>query len=113
MSSGHPTDADREAAARPLLAQALAALHAGDMGRFAGLMRDDATWLSSDGRFSGADAAGHARTFAASDRWWAEPQQKGAHAVLRWGSSEGDIPAAGALVLETRAGAIVLVCEVP
>jgi hypothetical protein len=111
---GHPSDAEREARSAPALAEALRALGAGDAAAFAALLRDDAAWLGPEGRFEGAGAAAQARRFASggAGRWWADPQPKGAHAVLRWGGVEG-AGAHGALVVEVRGDRLVLVCEVP
>lgn len=111
---GHPTDADREAAVRPVLAEVLTALAHNDGEAFAALLREDAAWLHAEGREDGPAAAERARTFApGAQRWWADPQLKGAHAVLRWGGADGGGAETGALVLEMRAGAVVLVVEVP
>jgi len=44
-------------------------------------------------------------------REWADPQLKGAHAVLRWADADGG--ARGALVVEVRGEQLVLVCEAP
>jgi hypothetical protein len=111
---GHPTDADREEGARDVLLAALTTLTAGDGAGFAALLRDDAAWLSAEGRTDGAEAAETARRFATGlSRWWSEPQQKGAHAVLRWAATEEDMTGHGALVVETRGGRIVFVAEVP
>lgn len=114
MGDGHPTDEDREEGARQVLGAAVRALGAGDGPGFAALLRDDAVWLASDGRSDGPAAAEVARRFATGlVRWWAEPQQKGAHAVLRWASTEDVSEGHGALVVETRGGRIVFVAEVP
>lgn len=111
---GHPTDADREQSVRPVLADVVSALTRGDGEAFAALLRGDAAWLHAEGRADGPDAAERARTFApGAQRWWADPQLKGAHAVLRWGGADGIGAEDGALVLELRAGAVVLVVEVP
>jgi hypothetical protein len=109
----HPADHEREAAARPALAALIAALETHNIDALSGLLREDAAWLSADGTSEGPAARRRARGFAAEHlgRRWADPQQRGAHAVLRWGASDGG--AIGALVVEVRAGQIVLVCEVP
>lgn len=91
QAARHPTDDEREAAVRPALAALLRALETLDGPAFAELLRDDAAWLAGDGRADGADAALRAREFLAADagRRWADPQQRGAHAVLRWGARDG------------------------
>ena len=109
---GHPSDEEREARAAPVLERLVGALAASDAAGAAGVLRDDACWLSSRGRHEGEDAAARARAFAARARAWADPQQKGAHAVLRWTATDGGGDA-GALVVETRGAHVVLVCEVP
>ena len=106
---GHPTDEEREARARGVLTTLRAALEACDGDGVAATLRADACWLAADGRHEGPDAGAHARGFAGAPRTWADLQQKGAHAVLRW-SGAG---AAGALVVEARGDRIVLVAEAP
>jgi hypothetical protein len=109
----HPTDTERAAAARPTLAALLRALGADDADGVAALLRDDAVWLGPDGRAEGEDARRRARAFCTDGlgRRWTDPQQHGAHAVLRWGSLHTG--ALGALVIEIRGDAVVLVCEAP
>jgi len=108
---GHPTDEEREARTRGVLTTLRAALEAGDGDGVAATLRADACWLAPDGRHEGADAAAHARRFALPERRWAELQQKGAHAVLRWDGGADGGP--GALVVEARGDRIVLVAEAP
>jgi len=109
----HPTNADREAAARPTVAALLRALEMRDPAGLAALLRDDAAWLSAEGTDAGAAARTRARAFFADDqgRRWADAQQHGAHAVLRW--ADTDTGAVGALMVEIRGAAVVLVCEAP
>lgn len=109
---GHPTDADREERVRPLLGRVVSALVAGEGDAFAATLRTDAAWLDADGTAVGDGAGDRARAFAAEGgRAWGEPQRKGAHAVLRWTS--GDDGTRGALVLEMRADAVVMVVRTP
>jgi hypothetical protein len=109
----HPTDADREATARPIVAALLRALETRDPDAMAALLRADAAWLWGEGTDAGDAARGRARAFFTDDqgRRWADPQQRGAHTVLRWGDTATG--AVGALVVEIRGGRIVFVCEVP
>jgi len=109
----HPTDAERAAAARPTVAALLRALETRDPGAMGVLLREDATWLSSEGSETGPAALHRARAYFSDDqgRRWADPQQSGAHAVLRWGDTNSG--GVGALVVEVRGGKVVLVCEVP
>ncbi len=111
MSAGHPTDADRERRSAPVVAAALEALHHADGAALAGLLRDDVAWLGPEGRADGADAVAAAHRVAVAGREWADPQLKGAHAVLRWADADGG--ARGALVVEVRGEQLVLVCEAP
>jgi hypothetical protein len=109
----HPTIAEREAAARPTVAAVVRALAMRDPDAMAALLRDDVAWLSGDGTEDGDDALRRARAYFADDqgRRWADPQQRGAHAVLRWGDTNSG--AVGALVVEVRGDRVVIVCEVP
>jgi hypothetical protein len=78
------------------------ALQEGDAGGAAEHVREDAVWLGPEGRVDGAKAVlGRLTEAAAVDGWDPEPQQHGAHGVLRCPG--------GALVVETRRGLIVLV----
>jgi hypothetical protein len=89
------------------------ALEHRDAAGLAGLLRDDVVWLSSEGALAGDAAATRARGYFADDRGrlWADPQQHGAHAVVRWADS--DLGGVGALVVEIRGDRVVLVCEAP
>jgi hypothetical protein len=118
VGRGHPTDADREDANAPTVAAALVAARAGDGAAFAQLLADHGAWLASSGRADGplAAVASAERALsqpAGSRREWAEPQLKGAHAVLRYSDRRDGALTHGALVLEARAGRIVLVAEAP
>lgn len=108
---GHPSDADRERRSAPVVAAALGALKRADGPALAALLRDDVAWLGPDGRADGPDAALAAHRVAVAGREWADPQLKGAHAVLRWADADGG--ARGALVVEVRGEHLVLVCETP
>ncbi len=109
----HPTDIEREASARPTLGALISALESHDGQALSGLLRDDAVWLFGEGRADGPAARQRARVFCSEHlgRRWADPQQQGAHAVLRWGAIEGG--RIGALIVEVRGGQLVLICEVP
>jgi hypothetical protein len=118
VSRGHPTDADREHATAETVAAAHAAARRGDGVALAQMLADHGVWLSADGRADGpADAVrfAEAAVMAQPDahREWAEPQLRGAHSVLRYVERRGDASRAGALVLEARAGRLVLVIEAP
>jgi hypothetical protein len=109
----HPTDHERAEAARPAVIALVQALAHRDPTALAALLRDDAVWLTGDGTVAGDEAIRRARAYFADDRGrvWADPQQHGAHAVLRW--AEIDAGHVGALVVEMRGGPVVLICEVP
>ena len=64
-------------------------------------------WLGVDGRADGSEAvlARLAGVAAEAEGWDPEPQQHGAHGVLRPAGGRSG----GALVVETRRGLIVLV----
>ncbi len=118
MSRGHPTDADREQASAETVAAALTAARRGDAASLAQMLADHGVWLSATGRAEGpSDAAAFAAaalTLAPrAHREWAEPQLRGAHSVLRYVENDGEVFRAGALVLEARAGRLVLVVEAP
>jgi ketosteroid isomerase-like protein len=104
-AGGHPSDADREAGARPVLEAVLAASTSRDRAALAASYAEDVVWLDADGAVRGRDAAAdrHA-AIAAEASGWGPLQQKGAHAVLRW-SGEGG--ARGAIVVEVRRERII------
>jgi ketosteroid isomerase-like protein len=101
---GHPSDADREAAARPVLEAVLAATMAGDRGALAACYAEDVVWLDAGGAVRGREAAAdrHAAVAAGASQW-APLQQKGAHAVLRWTGPDGAV----AIVVEVRRERII------
>lgn len=109
--AGHPTDADREAAARPVLDAVLAASAAADGDALAALYDEDASWLGPEGTARGRDAAAERHlVIATRATGWSEPQQKGAHAVLRWArvAADGSEEERGAIVVEVRRERIIL-----
>ena len=104
-AGGHPSDADREAAARPVLEAVLAATRAGDREALAACYAEDAVWLDAEGAARGRDAAaGRHAAAAAGASEWAALQQKGAHAVLRWTGAGTE---RGAIVVEVRRERII------
>lgn len=107
--AGHPTDAQREADALPVLLAAVGAARARDAAGLRAAYADDAVWLAPDGHAVGADAAA-VRHLAVAERAasWDEPQQQGAKAALRW---TGDGGAHGAVVVEVRRGRIIFAAE--
>jgi hypothetical protein len=118
VSRGHPTDADREQANAETVAAALAAARGGDAAGLARMLADHGVWLSATGRAEGPSAAAAFAEAALmlaprAHREWAEPQLRGAHSVLRYVENDGEAGHAGALVLEARAGRLVLVIEAP
>jgi ketosteroid isomerase-like protein len=104
-AGGHPSDSDREAAARPVLEAVLAATMAGDRGALAACYAEDVVWLDAGGAARGREAAADRHTAAAAGASeWAPLQQKGAHAVLRWTGAGRE---RGAIVVEVRRERII------
>ena len=105
MAGGHPSDADREEAARPALTALLDAARARDAAALSALYREDVSWLADGATLEGPAAAAAAHMgIAARATSWDEPQQQGARAVLRWSGADGE---RGAVVVEVRRGMIV------
>jgi ketosteroid isomerase-like protein len=103
-AGGHPSDADREAAALPVLEAAIAAARDRDAAALLAVYDDDAVWLADGETVRGGAAAAerHLAVATAADGW-ADAQQHGARAALRW--SAGD--ARGAIIVEVRRGRII------
>jgi ketosteroid isomerase-like protein len=107
--AGHPTDAEREAGALPVLLAVVGAARAGDADTLRRSYADDAVWLAPGGTLHGAgDAAARHLEIAAAADAWDEPQQQGAKAALRWRGAGG---ATGAVVVEVRRGRIIFAAE--
>jgi ketosteroid isomerase-like protein len=108
--AGHPTDAQREADALPVLLAVVGAARAGDADTLRQSYADDAVWLAPGETLRGGDAAA-ARHLAIAERAqaWDEPQQQGAKAVLRWTGGGGGTR--GAVVVEVRRGRIIFAAE--
>lgn len=105
MAGGHPSDSDREEAARPALVALTAAATAADRAALAALYRDDVVWLSDGQKLYGRDAAADRHlALAEGVLTWDQPQQQGARAVLRWSRADGG---RAALVVEVRGGQVV------
>lgn len=105
VAGGHPSDADREEAARPALTALLEASRARDAGALTALYRDDVSWLADGATLEGAEAAvARHMEIAGRATAWDAPQQRGARAVLRWSGDDG---ARGAIVVELRRGLVV------
>ncbi len=109
MAGGHPSDADRERSALPVLTAAIEAAGERDADALAACYDDDAVWLAGDGLARGADAVARHREIAASASEWEAPQQHGARAVLRWvhRGDDGAVDARGAIVVEVRRERII------
>ena len=104
MPGGHPSDADREEAALPVLTAALRAARDRDALALREAYSDDAVWLAPEGTLRGGDTAAAAHlAVAGGAEAWDEPQQQGAKAVLRWTAAAGR----GAVVVEVRRGRII------
>ena len=107
MSSagGHPSDADRERDALPVLESVLEASRSRDLARLAELYDEDAVWLAADATVRGrAGALERHAAIAVRAVEWASPQQHGARAALRWVDGEGRV---AAIVVEVRRGRII------
>ena len=106
---GHPTDAERERDALPVLDAVLEASRARDFGALAELYDEDVVWLAPDVTVRGRAAAleRHARVASRAVEW-SSPQQSGARAALRWVDGQGRV---AALVVEVRRGHIVFAAE--
>lgn len=104
-AGGHPSDADRERDALPVLEAVLEASRARDIAALAELYDDDVVWLAPDVTVRGRAAAleRHAQ-IAARAVEWSSPQQHGARAALRWVDGTGRV---SALVVEVRRGRII------
>ena len=104
MTGRHPSDADRERGALPVLTAAVRAAHDRDLAALRELYADDAVWLDPAGTVRGGDeaAAAHLR-IAERAGAWSPPPQQGAKAALRWTSPD----ATGAIVVEVRRGRII------
>lgn len=106
----HPSDADRERAALPVLEELLRALREDDEAALAACYDEDVAWLDETGTLRGREAAVAAhRRIAGPDVRWAAPQQQGARAVLRWRRPAGDGAREdrGAVVVEVRRERVV------
>jgi len=100
MTSGHPSDADREAAAAPTVDRVAAAIAAGDADVLAGCFSEGGVCLSDSERIQGRPAiAAHLRAALRGPVDVTRRQQHGAHAVVGWDG--------GLCVLEIRRGEIV------
>jgi ketosteroid isomerase-like protein len=104
-AGGHPSDADRAEAARPVLEELLRAVRAGDADAIGACVDEDVVWLDAARTAQGRpQAVGHLLGVAGPGAEWAAPQQHGAHAILRWTAADGS---AGGLVVEVRRGRVV------
>lgn len=100
MSSGHPSDADREKAAAPVVDRVVAAIAAGDAGVLAECFSEGGVCLADVDRIEGRNAiAAHLPAVLEGPADVTRRQQHGAHAVLGWDG--------GLCVLEIRRDEIV------
>jgi hypothetical protein len=104
-AGGHPTDADREHDALPVLEAVLEASRGRDIGALAELYDDAVVWLAPDATVRGrAGALERHAQIAARAVEWSSPQQHGARAALRWVDGAGRV---SAIVVEIRRGRII------
>lgn len=100
MSSGHPSDADREKAAAPVVDRVVAAIAVGDADALAECFSEGGVCLADADRIEGRDAiAAHLAVALKGPADVTRRQQHGAHAVLGWDG--------GLCVLEVRSAEIV------
>ena len=79
----HPSDEDRARETAPLVAEAAAALAAGDRVRLLAVLREDVTWIGPAGARTGpAEATAAMLASVAGAHAWRPPVQVGATAVL-------------------------------
>lgn len=111
MAPGHPTNADREESARPVIERFMAAAVAGSVPDAVACLAEDVEWLLPDGRVSGREAAEalmRSVGLPAGTIRWERVQQHGAHAVLGWIAEDGTGQLVrGTTVVEIRRGVIV------
>jgi ketosteroid isomerase-like protein len=110
----HPTDSERARGAAPVLRALLAAAAADDPAALGDLYREDVAWLDATGTALGREeAVRRHRAIAARADAWAEPQQHGAKAVLRWArrGADGAPEERGALVVEVRRDRVIFVAS--
>ncbi|MEW6583188.1 MAG: nuclear transport factor 2 family protein [Actinomycetota bacterium] len=112
---GHPSDADREEAAAPVVARFADALTAGDEAALAACYAESCVVLVDGARLDGRAAAARHHAAAAerlqglASRRVTRRQQHGAHAVVGWVGWDGDGRPAGTglSTLEIRRGEVV------
>jgi len=93
----------------------LGAAREGDEEGLAACYDEDVAWLDETGTRRGRTGAlARHREIAAGGAEWAEPQQQGARAVLRWSrpAAPGTPGARGAIVVEVRRGGVVFAAAV-
>lgn len=114
MTTAHSTDADRSAAAAPVLEALMAALRANDLEAVARCYHPDVPWLDEAGIHHGRGTAqARHRHISLRATEWEDPQQQGSKAVLRWirRGLGGAVQARGAIVIEIIDGQVVFAAE--
>ena len=116
MTGGrHPSDADREQAAAPLVDRFVGALDANDVHELKACYAEGCVLLAEDGTVEGRDRIG-AHSSDLTDRFpgvarrsVVRRQQHGAHAVIGWEGRDADgaVVVRGTSVLEIRRGQVV------
>lgn len=100
VSSGHPSDADRERLAAPVVDRVVAAVEAGDASALAAAFAEGCVCLADDRRLEGrSEIAPWLAEVLTSPAKVVRRQQQGAHSVVGWDG--------GALVLEIRRAEVV------
>ena len=114
----HPSDADRERAAAPVIERYRVAVTSGDDDALLAVLAAGCVWLAESGRLDGPDAV-VAHHLARRSAWpsdarleWTRAQPHGAHAALAWrvGANDAEVER-GLVVLEVRRDAVVFGAE--
>jgi hypothetical protein len=114
----HPSDADRERAAAPVIERYRAAVTSGDADALGAVIAAGCVWLAESGRLDGPEAV-VAHHLARRSAWpgdarleWIRAQPHGAHAALAWRVRAGGADVEqGLVVVEVRRDAVVFAAE--
>jgi hypothetical protein len=102
VSTGHPTDADRERLAVPVVERVVTAIETGKPAAFSSVVASQCVCLAGGKRIEGKDAiTSHLASVLPGAREVTRRQQHGAHAVLGWSG--------GMCTLEIRRSEIVFI----
>jgi hypothetical protein len=100
VSSGHPSDADRERAASTVVDHVVAAIETGRVALFGAVLAENCVCLVAGQKIEGKDkVVAHLSTTLPGAREVTRRQQQGAHAVVGWSG--------GSCVLEIRRAEVI------